>query len=96
MIAYIRVSTKNQGDNGISLNGQKKQIQEFARINNLHIRKWCRDVDSARGEENFSTRKGFNEATEFSLRKKWPIIAATADRFSRTLSSYDKFVEAGR
>ena len=95
VIAYIRVSTNNQGDNGISLNGQKAQIREFARINNLHIRIWCIDVDSARGEENFSTRKGFNEATELSLRKGWPIIAATADRFSRTLSSYDKFIEAG-
>ncbi len=95
MIGYTRVSTRNQGDNGISLNGQRQQIREWATRNNVRIGKWYTDAASARGEENLSDRKGFNEAVGLALEKGWPIVAATADRFSRSVPSYDRFVEAG-
>jgi DNA invertase Pin-like site-specific DNA recombinase len=95
VIGYARVSTKKQADEGASLSDQRLQIQEFAKHNKLTVRKFYLDVDSARNEDDGSERPEFNKAVERSLKTKWPIIAASADRFTRTGSTYDRFVAAG-
>jgi DNA invertase Pin-like site-specific DNA recombinase len=95
VIGYLRVSTKSKADKGISLLDQKLQIQEFAKHNSLKIRQVYIDVDSARNEADVSKRPQFNNAVERSLKTKWPIIAASADRFTRTGAAYDRFVAAG-
>jgi DNA invertase Pin-like site-specific DNA recombinase len=95
VIGYARVSTKRQADEGASLSDQRLQIREFAKRNKLKIRKIYSDVDSARNEDGGCERPGFNEAVERSLKTKWPIIAASADRFTRTGATYDRFVAEG-
>lgn len=95
VIGYLRVSTQKQGDNGISLDGQKEQLRELARAYGLRIRKFYIDTDSALGEDNFSERPGFLDAMQRSLENGWPIICASADRFSRTCASYERFVLEG-
>lgn len=95
VIGYTRVSTQRQADAGDSLSDQRLQIQEFAKHNKLNIRKFYSDVDSARNEENGCERPDFNRAVQHSLRTKWPIIAASADRFTRTGATYEQFVAQG-
>lgn len=94
VIGYIRVSTIKQASYGNSLGAQKKQIQAFAKANKLKIKKWFTDTDTARNEENRSERPDFKRATELATKKKWAIIVATSDRFSRTSESYDRFINA--
>ena len=95
VIGYLRVSTQKQGDNGISMDGQKAQVKELASAYGLKIKKFYSDTGSAPGEDNFSERPGFLDAMQRSLETGWPIICASADRFSRTFASYDRFVLEG-
>jgi DNA invertase Pin-like site-specific DNA recombinase len=77
------------------MDGQKEQLRELARAYGLRIKKFYIDTDSALGEDNFSARPGFLDAMQRSLETGWPIICASADRFSRTCASYDRFVREG-
>jgi DNA invertase Pin-like site-specific DNA recombinase len=95
VIEYTRVSTKRQGNNGISLGEQATQIREVGAANNLSIMERYTDTHSARQEHESSSRPGFNEAIRRSIATGWPIIVASADRFSRTVASYDRFADAG-
>ncbi len=95
VIGYARVSTRRQAEEGGSLAAQKLQIRQFAKDNKLKIRKIYVDVDSARNEDNGSQRPDFIKAMEHSLTAKWPIIAASFDRFTRTGATYVWFLAAG-
>nr|WP_299501544.1 recombinase family protein [uncultured Rhizobium sp.] len=95
VIAYVRVSTKEQARNGGSLDGQRLQLKEYAKARGLKIRKWFSDDTSARNEEEGSNREGFKKACELSLRTGWPILVVAASRFSRTNETYERFIEQG-
>lgn len=95
IISYVRVSTRNQDDYGDSLNAQTKQIVEFCKVNELFIWKRFSDVGTARNEDEGSEREGFRNAIELALKKKWPIIVASADRFTRTDSIFEDFIRRG-
>ena len=95
VIAYTRVSTKQQAVRGSSLDGQKLQIKAFVKARGLHVRRWFTDAESARNEEDGTERSGFIAACELSKKTGWPIIVVDACRFSRTEESYDAFVRQG-
>ena len=95
VIGYTRVSTKRQAQEGASLTAQKLHIRQFAKESHLKVKKIYQGVDTAQNEENGTNRPGFKKAVEHSLRTGWPIIAASADRFSWTGATYERFVAEG-
>jgi Resolvase, N terminal domain len=95
VIMYRRVSTRRQGESGISLDAQEVQVREFAATTGSMIMEQYQDVHSARNEGKGCSRPGFKQAVARSLQTGWPIIVASPDRFSRTVQTYDKFVSAG-
>jgi len=83
-IGYARVSTKKQGDNGISRDAQVATIRQLAKDKGLRIRKIYREARTAQGEENGTQRPEFDAAVAQALKHDWPIIVDTMTRFTRT------------
>jgi len=95
VIAYIRVSTRNQFKKGLSLDVQMQEIRALTKGNEMKIVAVRCDGASAQNEDNVSVRPGLNKAVEAALKYDRPIIAASADRFSRSVNAYDRFIRDG-
>lgn len=83
-VIYTRVSTKEQADNNLSLETQKKACEMFARKNNLAIMGYYGGTyESAKTDE----RKEFNNMLSFVRKVKERIsyiVVYSVDRFSRS------------
>lgn len=83
-IIYTRVSTKNQAENGMSLDTQKRFCEEYAQKNQIPILNYFGGTyESAKSDE----RKEFNRMLDFirANRKSVNVILVYSfDRFSRT------------
>jgi DNA invertase Pin-like site-specific DNA recombinase len=80
LVAYLRVSTREQGDSGLGLPAQKRQIRRYAEAFDHRIVQWCQDVCS--GKENFEARPAGAAALQ-ALRNADGLIVAKLDRSSR-------------
>lgn len=83
-VIYTRVSTKEQADNNMSLDIQRRACEQYARKNNMMITAYFGGTyESAKTDE----RKEFNNMLDFvrkSRNKISFIIVYTVDRFSRS------------
>lgn len=83
-VIYTRVSTKEQADNNMSLETQRKACDQFAIKNNLIVKGYFGGTyESAKNDE----RKEFNNMLSFvkrSREKISTIIVYSVDRFSRS------------
>lgn len=83
-VIYTRVSTKEQADNNLSLETQKKACELYAQKNNLNISGYFGGTyESAKTDE----RKEFNHMLTFVKKSKEKIaliIVYSVDRFSRS------------
>lgn len=77
VIAYVRVSTKGQGDSGLGLEAQCDYIKSAARQQNWNIVEWCTEVAS--GSVVPTERPELKKALSHNL----PIVVAKLDRLSR-------------
>lgn len=91
-IAYIRVSTKNQGDNGNGLDLQLIRIRAYANQAGIEIIKVYQDVHSGVGEDSLGKRAGAQAAIEHAKKSRIPIIVDGLDRFSRATSTLEELV----
>lgn len=82
-IAYIRVSTKEQGQSGFGREAQRVQIEKFARGAGFKIQHTFSDVHSAAEEDSLSKREGLRDALKYAVEKGWPIIVADFSRLTR-------------
>jgi site-specific DNA recombinase len=83
-VIYTRVSTKEQADNNLSLETQRKACDQFAIKNNLVVKGYFGGTyESAKNDE----RKEFNSMLSFVKRSRdkiSTIIVYSVDRFSRS------------
>lgn len=81
-VIYTRVSTKEQAENNLSLDTQKKYCQEFAEKHNLEIRAYFGGTyESAQTDE----RREFKNMLAFVKKHKVSnIVVYSIDRFSRS------------
>ena len=89
-VGYYRVSTKKQGESGLSLEGQRKEVREFASKHGELVDEF-EDVVSG-GNNN---REGLNQAIKLAKRVKGKILIYRLDRFSRRVSFISSFLEQG-
>ena len=83
-IGYIRVSTKGQNENGISLDAQRDAIEAFADTAGYELLEIFEDASSGRGSTSFDKRQGLNSALEFlSLNNDTQMLVWDWDRLSR-------------
>ena len=95
-VAYIRVSTENQGESGIGLETQIVQIKTFTEARGLRITDVFREVASAMGEEGAgaTVRPRWLAAIGLALRKNCPLVVASVDRFSRNTEVVKRVVSS--
>lgn len=94
-VAYIRVSTEQQGRDGHGLELQMATIQAFAHEEGYEIIGSFDDADSGMGEDSIRKRPGVVAAVRLAYEKGCPILVEDLDRFSRHTTTILAFVLRG-
>ena len=86
VVAYIRVTTKEQAKSGYSLEAQHEKLKEYAEQNNLMIVKEFFDVGSGKSTK----RQGFQEMLKFleNSNNCKSILVLKFDRLCRDLQTF--------
>ena len=80
-IAYVRVSTSQQGKSGLGLESQQAAIQRFAEQEGYQIAATFIEVQS--GKDDDQRRPQLSAALEAARKARAPVIVAKLDRLSR-------------
>lgn len=93
-VAYIRVSSEEQGKSGFGLASQEVEIKAFARAAGYTIVRWKRDVASAIGGGSVSGRPGLKDALAEARLRRLPILISRLDRLSRDTNELEDLAQA--
>lgn len=84
-IAYLRVSTAEQGRSGVGLAAQRNEIEAFASHEGFAIRTWHQDVQTGAGADALLLRPGLAGALKEARAARCPLIVSRLDRLSRNV-----------
>jgi len=90
-VAYVRVSTTEQGRSGLGLEAQRARITEYATSRNLALVHTYVEVESGADSE----RPELARALAHARRSRCPIIVAKLDRLSRSVAYIATMMERG-
>ena len=82
-VAYIRVSTSQQGRSGLGLEAQKAALARFAAAEGFDITAEHVEIETGKGADALERRPQLAAALGAARRRKCPIIVAKLDRLSR-------------
>jgi DNA invertase Pin-like site-specific DNA recombinase len=95
-IGYLRVSTREQGRNGLGLAAQRAEIEAFVSREGFTIRSWYRDVQTGAGADALPLRPGLATALKEAKSSRCPVIVSRLDRLSRQRALQGSRVVAAR
>ncbi len=92
-VVYVRVSSKEQKEEGYSIPSQKKLLWEYARVNSFAVAKEFEDDETAKS----AGRAGFGEMVDFlkNNKKVDTILVEKTDRLYRNFKDYVTIDELG-
>jgi DNA invertase Pin-like site-specific DNA recombinase len=82
-VAYIRVSTEQQGRSGLGLEAQRAAIDTFAQREGFAISQWYTDVETGKGADALDRRPQLAAALKAARKARCPVLVAKLDRLSR-------------
>jgi DNA invertase Pin-like site-specific DNA recombinase len=82
-VAYIRVSTREQGHSGLGLAAQRSAIARFAEQEGFEVTQTFEEVQSGKGANALNRRPELAAALKVAAKRKAPVIIAKLDRLSR-------------
>jgi DNA invertase Pin-like site-specific DNA recombinase len=82
-IAYLRVSTDDQGRSGLGLEAQRAAIARFAEAEGFVLSGEFTEVETGKGADALDRRPQLAAAMKTARRLKAPVIVAKLDRLSR-------------
>lgn len=82
-VGYARVSTQRQGEEGISLEAQRRAIQTFSHHMGYELIEVYEDAASGVGEKSLNKRPGLTCALDYMQKHGAVLIVANWDRLSR-------------
>jgi DNA invertase Pin-like site-specific DNA recombinase len=82
-IAYLRVSTKEQGSSGLGLEAQRDAIRAFCRREGITINAWHTEVETGKGSDALERRPKLAEALSAAKQLRVPVLVSKLDRLSR-------------
>lgn len=85
-LAYMRVSTADQGNKGNGLAAQRETIRRFAESEGFTILDWVEEVETGKGSDALTRRPKLAEVLRQALRLKSPVIVSKLDRLSRDVA----------
>ncbi|WP_426112647.1 recombinase family protein [Massilia sp. PWRC2] len=92
-IAYLRVSTSEQGRSGLGLAAQRKAISDFAAAEGFELGDVISEVAS--GKLGMDERPGLRRALAQAAKQRCPVIVAKLDRLSRDVAFISGLMAAG-
>ncbi len=84
-IAYLRVSTQEQGRSGLGLAAQRHDIESFGAKECMSIRTWYQDIQTGAGRDALLMRPGLAGALKEARISRLPLIVSRLDRLSRNV-----------
>ncbi len=85
-VAYLRVSTQNQGRSGLGLEGQREAITRFATAEGLTIAAEYVEVETGKGSDALDRRPKLAAALAHAKRLGCSVVVAKLDRLSRDVA----------
>lgn len=85
-VAYIRVSTAQQGKSGLGLDAQKAAIAKFAEAEGIELIAEFKEVETGKGADALNSRPQLAAALAEAKRRDCPVIVAKLDRLSRDVA----------
>ncbi len=85
-LAYLRVSTKDQGQRGNGLSAQREAIDKFAKSEGFQVVEWVVEVETGKGADALTRRPKLAEALRHARMLKAPVIVSKLDRLSRDVA----------
>jgi DNA invertase Pin-like site-specific DNA recombinase len=83
-VAYMRVSTREQGKSGLGLEAQRDAIARFCEADGITIETWFTEIESGkRVSDTLTRRPQLAAALNLAKRIRGPVIVAKLDRLSR-------------
>jgi DNA invertase Pin-like site-specific DNA recombinase len=82
-IAYLRVSTSEQGRSGLGLEAQRAAIESFARSEGVTVDRFFTEVETGKGSDALDRRPQLAAALEAAKAIRGPVIVSKLDRLSR-------------
>lgn len=95
VIAYLRVSTKEQGLNGIGLQAQRGAISVAANLLGAQILATYEDVASGMKSNSFARRKGLQNAMDHAEATGASLLVYNLDRLTRHAASLNEIIRRG-
>lgn len=84
VIAYMRVSTREQGNSRLGLEAQREYIRRFAEAESFDILEWIEEVESGKKvSDTLAKRPRLAEALEKARAVHGAVIVSKLDRLSR-------------
>jgi DNA invertase Pin-like site-specific DNA recombinase len=90
IIAYYRVSTKQQGESGLGLEAQETAVQNYARQNGATIKASYVEVESGK----LADRPELARALAHARRSKATLVVAKLDRLARNVAFLSALMES--
>ena len=86
MVAYLRVSTQQQGRSGLGLEAQRAAIARFADVQGIELAGEYVEVETGKGADALDRRPVLKAALAEARRTKAPLVVAKLDRLSRDVA----------
>ncbi len=90
LIAYLRVSTKGQGESGLGLDGQRTAVEAYAKQSGAQVAAWYTEVESGK----LSDRPQLDKAKAHARRIKATLVVGKLDRLSRNVAFTSALMES--
>jgi DNA invertase Pin-like site-specific DNA recombinase len=85
-VAYIRVSTAQQGRSGLGIEAQRDAIQRFAATEGIELLAEFVEVETGKGSDALDRRPQLSAALSAARRAVCPVIVSKLDRLSRDVA----------
>jgi DNA invertase Pin-like site-specific DNA recombinase len=82
-IAYLRVSTQQQGRSGLGIEAQREAVARFAASEGFTVAAEFEEVETGKGSDAIERRPQLAAALAAARRARCPVIVAKLDRLSR-------------
>ena len=85
-IAYLRVSTAQQGKSGLGIEAQRTAIRRFAQAEGFAVVEVFTEIETGKGTDALSKRPQLRAALDRAKVMQCPVIVAKLDRLSRDVA----------
>jgi DNA invertase Pin-like site-specific DNA recombinase len=82
-IAYLRVSTSEQGRSGLGLSAQRNAIEAFAQSEGMIVEQWHEEIETGKGSDALDRRPTLAKALGEAKKRGLPVLVSKLDRLSR-------------